>query len=63
MVYETLKKVADVKGYEVDNYGMYSADDEAQLTYVQAGLLTAILINSGAADFVVILCSLAVFIN
>ena len=56
MVYETLKKVADVKGYEVDNYGMYSADDEAQLTYVQAGLLTAILINSGAADFVVTGC-------
>ena len=56
MVYETLKKVADAKGYEVDNYGMYSADDEAQLTYVQAGLLTAILINSGAADFVVTGC-------
>ena len=35
MVYENLKKVADAKGYEVVNYGMYLADDAAQLTYVQ----------------------------
>ena len=27
MIYSTLKKVADSKGFEVDNYGMYSADD------------------------------------
>ena len=50
LIYETLKKVVEPKGHEVFNYGMYSAEDEAQLTYVQAGLLTAILINSGAAD-------------
>ena len=56
MVYETLKKVADQKGYEVVNYGMYSAEDEAQLTYVQCGILAAILLNSGAADFVVTGC-------
>ena len=53
MIYSTLKKVADSKGFEVDNYGMYSADDKAQLTYVQNGILAAILLNSGAADFVV----------
>ena len=56
MVYENLKKVADAKGYEVVNYGMYSAEDEAQLTYVQCGILAAILLNSGAADFVVTGC-------
>ena len=56
MIYSTLKKVADSKGFEVDNYGMYSADDKAQLTYVQNGILAAILINSGAADFVVTGC-------
>jgi ribose 5-phosphate isomerase RpiB len=56
MVYENLKKVADAKGYEVVNYGMYSADDKAQLTYVQCGILAAILLNSGAADFVVTGC-------
>lgn len=56
MIYSTLKKVADSKGFEVDNYGMYSADDKAQLTYVQNGILLAILLNSGAADFVVTGC-------
>ena len=56
MIYSTLKKVADSKGFEVDNYGMYSADDKAQLTYVQNGILAAILLNSGAADFVITGC-------
>jgi ribose 5-phosphate isomerase RpiB len=56
MIYGTLKKVADTKGFEVDNYGMYAADDAAQLTYVQNGILAAILLNSGAADFVVTGC-------
>ena len=52
----TLKKVAESKGHTVDNYGMYAADDAAQLTYVQNGILAALLINSGAADFVVTGC-------
>lgn len=56
MVYNTLKTVAESKGHTVDNYGMYSADDTAQLTYVQNGILAAILINSGAADFIVTGC-------
>ena len=56
MIYTTLKKVADSKGFEVDNYGMYSAEDTAQLTYVQNGILAAILLNSGAADFIVTGC-------
>lgn len=56
MVYATLKTVAESKGHTVDNYGMYAADDAAQLTYVQNGILAAILINSGAADFVVTGC-------
>ena len=56
MIYASLKKVAESKGHTVDNYGMYSADDKAQLTYVQNGILAAILLNSGAADFVVTGC-------
>lgn len=56
MIYNTLKTVADQKGYTVDNYGMYSAEDANSLTYVQNGILAAILINSGAADFVVTGC-------
>lgn len=56
LVYETLKKVAEAKGHEVFNYGMYSAEDNAQLTYVQNGILAAILLNSGAVDYVVTGC-------
>ncbi len=56
MIYETLKKTVEPLGHEVVNYGMYSSDDKAQLTYVQCGILTAILINSGAADYVVTGC-------
>lgn len=56
MVYEVLKKVAEPLGHEVYNYGMYSAEDEHQLTYVQNGILAAVLLNSGAADYVVTGC-------
>lgn len=56
VIYNSLRKVADEKGFEVVNYGMYSADDKAQLTYVQLGILAATLLNSGAADFVVTGC-------
>ena len=56
MIYKALKKVADQHGFEVFNYGMYSADDEAQLTYVQNGILACVLLNSGAADYVVTGC-------
>ncbi len=56
IIYKALKKVADEKGFEVRNYGMYAADDAAQLTYVQNGILAAVLLNSGATDFVVTGC-------
>lgn len=56
IIYNSLKKSVEPLGHEVLNFGMYSADDEAQLTYVMNGLLAAILLNSGAADFVVTGC-------
>ena len=56
IIYESLKSVADEKGYEVFNYGMYGKDGESQLTYVQNGLLAAILLNANAVDFVVTGC-------
>ena len=56
LIYNTLKSVVEPMGHEVLNFGMYSADDANQLTYVQIGILTAILINSGAADFVITGC-------
>lgn len=56
MIEKALKKVVELMGHQVFNYGMYSPDDEAQLTYVQNGILAAILLNSGAADYVVTGC-------
>ena len=56
IIEDSLRKIADAKGYEVVNYGMYGAEDAAQLTYVQNGILAAVLLNSGAADFVVTGC-------
>ncbi len=56
MIEKALRKVAEPMGYEVFNYGMYAADDAAQLTYVQNGILAAVLLNSGAADYVVTGC-------
>ena len=56
IIYRELKGVVEPMGHVVDNYGMYSADDEAQLTYVQCGILASLLLSSGAADFVVTGC-------
>ncbi len=56
IIEKALKKVAEPLGHTVDNYGMYSAEDAAQLTYVQNGILACVLLNSGAADFVVTGC-------
>ncbi|MCI9063176.1 MAG: RpiB/LacA/LacB family sugar-phosphate isomerase [Clostridia bacterium] len=55
IIYDSLKKICDKKGYELYNYGMENAE-ENNLTYVQAGLLAAILINSKAVDFIVTGC-------
>lgn len=56
LICETLKKVVEPMGHEVFNYGMYSAEDTHQLTYVQNGILAAVLLNSGAADYVITGC-------
>ena len=56
LIEETLRKVVEPMGHTVDNYGMYSAEDACQLTYVQCGLLASILLNTGAADYVVTGC-------
>lgn len=52
----SLKKVVEPMGFVVDNYGMYTSEDEAQLTYVQVGILAAVLLNSKAADYVITGC-------
>lgn len=56
LICNTLKSVVEPLGHEVLNFGMYTAEDEAQLTYVQVGLLTAILLNSKAVDLVITGC-------
>ena len=56
VIFGALKKVADAHGFEVVNYGMYGADDKAQLTYVQNGILAATVLNAQAADYVITGC-------
>ena len=48
IILTALKKVVEPMGHTVDNYGMYDADDAAQLTYVQCGILGAPLLSSSA---------------
>lgn len=56
MIEKSLRKVVEPMGFQVDNYGMYTAEDENQLTYVQIGILAAVLLNAGAADYVITGC-------
>ena len=56
IIEKALRKVVEPMGFEVRNYGMYTADDEAQLTYVQNGILAATLLNAGACDYVITGC-------
>lgn len=55
VIYNSLKTICDKKGYELYNLGMTSSDDPT-LTYVQNGLLAAILLNSKSIDFIVTGC-------
>ncbi len=63
VVHDALKAVVEPLGHEVFHYGMYSPEDSASLTYVMNGLLTGLLINSKAADFVVTGCGTGVGSN
>ena len=56
LIEQTLRSVVEPLGHEVFNYGMYSAEDENQLTYVQIGILSAVLLNSGACDLIITGC-------
>ncbi len=56
MIEACLKKVVEPMGHTVVNFGMYSAEDACQLTYVKIGLLASILLESGAVDYVVTGC-------
>ena len=55
LIYKALKNVCDKYNYEAINIGMKDENDKP-ITYVEEGLIAAILLNSGAADFVVTGC-------
>ena len=48
IIFEELNNEAKKAGHVVHNYGMFSAEDEHQLTYVQNGLLASILLTTKA---------------
>lgn len=56
IVEAALKQAVEPMGHEVHNYGMYGSENETAMTYVQNGILAAILLNSKAADYVVTGC-------
>jgi ribose 5-phosphate isomerase RpiB len=56
IIHDALTAVAEPLGHQVFNYGMYTPEDSASLTYVMNGLLAGILLNSKAVDFVVTGC-------
>lgn len=56
IIESTLKQVVVPMGHQVFNYGMYGTEDPNPITYVQIGILAAVLLNSGAADFVITGC-------
>lgn len=55
IIVNELKGVAEPLGHEVINIGMFNPEDKT-LTYVQNGILAAILLNSKTADFVISGC-------
>ena len=55
IILRELEDVATPLGHSVVNVGMFSAEDEP-LTYVQNGILAAILLNTKAVDFVITGC-------
>ena len=55
VIFNALNQVCQEKKYELYNLGMTSGSDP-NLTYVQNGLMAAILLNSKAVDFVVTGC-------
>lgn len=56
IIFNELKNEAKKAGHTAYNYGMFSSEDEHQLTYVKCGLLASILLTTKCVDFVVTGC-------
>lgn len=55
IIFEKLNKVANHYHHEVINFGMIDSEDKS-LTYVEEGLLAAILLNTKTVNFVITGC-------
>ena len=55
IIFKELKEVSKTYSYEAVNIGMFNKEDKP-LTYVQNGILAAILLNTKAVDFVITGC-------
>ena len=49
-------KALEGRGHDILNLGMTGVPNQPELTYIHTGLMTAILLNAGAVDFVVGRC-------
>lgn len=56
IILEQLKDVVEPMGHTVYNTGMVKDGDEPYLTYLNLGVQAALLLNSGAVDFVITGC-------
>lgn len=56
IIHDALTSVVEPMGHQVFNYGMYTPEDKAHLTYPMIGLLAGAILNARAADFVVTGC-------
>lgn len=56
LIFGELSAAAAANGHTVYNVGMRREGDEPCLTYIHLGLMAAVLLNSGAVDFVVTGC-------
>lgn len=55
IIFKELEEVSKTYSYEAVNIGMFNKEDKP-LTYVQNGILAAILLNTKAVDFVITGC-------
>ncbi|MGE5614799.1 MAG: RpiB/LacA/LacB family sugar-phosphate isomerase [Bacillota bacterium] len=56
LIEQVLRSAVEPMGHIVFNYGMYSKEGAHELGYVHVGILAAVLLNSGAADFIITGC-------
>ena len=56
IIEKALKEAVEPQGHTVFNLGMYNSQDDHQLTYIQLGIISSILLNSKTVDFIVTGC-------